>query len=236
MPAQVPTASQERVLRWGILGAIVMRALMISAGAVMIQSFHHVLLIFAAVLIYQGLKIVRGSVGDDSDDSDETDLGDSLVLRIAQRIVPVSGDYSGDAFFVQRDGQLMATPLLLVLVVIEMSDVVFAIDSVPAAFGSSEDPVVIFTANMFAILSLRSLYAVVAHAVDDLPYLETAIGGVLVFLGTKMLAESGGIAISTTVSLSIVFLMLGLGAGGSFLVKSKGSWTWGKTASEIKHI
>lgn len=209
-----------------------MRATMISAGAVMIRSFHQVLLGFAAVLIYQGFKIARGDGGGD-DGSDETDLADSWILRFAQAVVPVTTDYDGDRFFTQRNGQVVATPLMLVLMVIELSDVVFAIDSVPAAFGSSEDPVVIFTANMFAILSLRSLYSVVAHAVDDLPYLETAIGFVLVFLGGKMLAEAAGIAVSTATSLGMVFVTLGLGAAAS-VAKHRG-WAF-RNSAEIKHI
>mmetsp|Transcript_21514 Transcript_21514/g.64001 ORF Transcript_21514/g.64001 Transcript_21514/m.64001 type:complete len:308 (-) Transcript_21514:59-982(-) len=230
---KVPTGSQERVLRWGILGAVVFRAAMISAGAVMVRSFHSVLLLFAAILLFQGIKIVRDGGGGD-DGSDETDLAESSVVKVAQLFVPVSAEYSGDAFFVQKGGSYRCTPLVLVLLVIEMSDIVFAIDSVPAAFGSSEAPAVIFTANIFAILSLRSLYAVVAHAVDDLPFLETAIGAVLVFLGAKMFGEAAGIAISTTASLCIVFALLGAGALAS--VAKHRQWGTSVRNSDIKHI
>lgn len=214
---KVPLESQNRVLLWGVVGAVVMRATMVGAGAVMVHSFHHVLLLFACVLLYQGYQIASGGDGDD----DEEDLENNRVIKFARALIPVSSEYRGSQFFVMQKGGWKATPLMLVLVCIELSDVVFAIDSVPAAFGVTQKALVIYTANMFAIASLRSLYSVVAHAVDDLPYLQKAIGVVLCFIGLKMLLESAGFALGNTMSLVVVLATLSGGVAMSLLSKRR---------------
>eukprot|EP00040_Diaphanoeca_grandis_P023415 m.127318 g.127318 ORF g.127318 m.127318 type:complete len:336 (+) comp29265_c0_seq1:281-1288(+) len=210
----VPIDSQNRVLKWGIVGAVVMRAMMIGAGAVMVTKFHFLLLFFAGILIYQGGKILNEPTDENED---EEDLSSNWIVVFARKLVPVSKDFHGSDFFVVEGGSWKATPLLLVLVIIELSDVVFAIDSVPAAFGVSSNSVVIFTANMFAILSLRSLYSIIAHAVNDLPYLQKSIGAVLLFVGLKMFAEPLGITVTNRQSLFIVLLMLLIGVLASLI-------------------
>merc|ERR1712232_482400 len=193
---------------WGIIGAVIMRAVMVGAGALIVSKFHGVLLLFALLLLYQGGKIAYG----DGDDDENEDLENNYVIQLARHLVPVSSDFSGEDFTTTTNGKWTATPLLLTLVAIEFSDVVFAIDSVPAAFGVSESAIVIYTANMFAILSLRSIYTVIAQVVNGLPELQKAIGIVLVFIGAKMLAEAMGFNMETRFSLFVVVGILGVGA------------------------
>lgn len=205
---KVPVASQNRVLQWGIIGAVVMRLAMVTAGAAIVTRFHFVLLIFAAILVFQGTRIIWSD-----DDEDDFDGEDNWIVKLVGKVVPVLHEYDGSSFFVVGPGgRWMATPLMLVLIVIEISDVVFAVDSVPAAFGVSQSPTVIFTANMFAIMSLRSLYSIVAHAVNDLPALQKSIGAVLMFIGLKMFGESAGFSIPNSASMIVVFSLLGVGA------------------------
>lgn len=213
---KVPIDSQNRVLKWGIIGAVVMRATMIAAGAVIVSKFHFLLLVFAAVLVYQGGRIFYSD-----DDDDEDDIGSNWIVTLSRKFVPVSANFHGSDFFTFENGQRKATPLLLVLVIIELSDVVFAIDSVPAAFGVTKNPTVIFTANMFAILSLRSLYSIIAHAVNDLPYLQKSIGAVLLFVGLKMFAEPFELSISNTHSLMIILFILFIGVVTSVVAKQR---------------
>lgn len=206
---KVPLECQNRVLQWGIFGAVLMRALMIGAGALIVQKFHQALVIFALVLVYQGGKIIFDR---NDDDGDNDDLSDNQVIRLVQGLIPVTSDYTGDRFTVNVNGKTRFTPLVLVLISIELSDIVFAIDSVPAAFGISESPAVIYTANMFAILSLRSLYSLIAIAVNGATYLQKAIGVVLVFIGGKMLAAEAGFEMKTAHSLGIVAFVLSTGS------------------------
>eukprot|EP00039_Didymoeca_costata_P011973 m.171079 g.171079 ORF g.171079 m.171079 type:complete len:304 (-) comp15345_c0_seq2:1231-2142(-) len=204
----VPVESQAVVLKWGIIGAVLLRAVMIAAGAILIQRFHLVLLIFAFILIYQGVGVF---LNPEEDDDDKAQLEEPSAVKYARLLIPVTSDFKGDSFFVREHSRWVATPLFLVLVTIEISDIVFAVDSVPAAFGVTEEPLVIYTANLFAIVSLRSIYSIIAHAADDLPQLQKAIGVVLAFIGFKMIAGFLGFSIKANVSLMVVLCVLAMG-------------------------
>ncbi|HJW34510.1 MAG TPA: TerC family protein [Holophagaceae bacterium] len=176
----VPEAYQHRVLFWGVLGALVMRAIFVGLGAALIASFHWVLYLFGAFLVITGTKmlLVRG-VGFDP--------RRNPLFRAFQRLVPAVETYHGPAFTVVQGGRRFATPLLLVLVAVELTDLVFAVDSVPAIFAVTKDPFIVFTSNIFAILGLRSLYFLLAGVVDRFYLLKVGLSLVLVFVGLKML-------------------------------------------------
>jgi len=211
---KVPLKYQNRVLNWGIIGSIVMRATMIGLGSVALQEFREVLLVFAAVLLFSSYKVVVG----DEDDEDE-DLGDNVIVKFANNLFSSTDQFDGDNFFTEIDGIRKATPMLLCLIAVEISDVVFAVDSIPAIFGVTEDPLVVFSSNMFAIMGLRSLYIILSKAASELKYLEKAVAVVLGFIGGKLIAEYFGVAISTELSLGVVITMLGAGVAASILDK-----------------
>ncbi len=196
----VPPAYQHRVLFWGILGAMVLRAVFIIAGAALLQEFSWVLYVFGAFLLFTGVKLLlhRGA---------EPDPTGNPLFRWFQRVVPSVPDYRGAAFTVIENGRRFATPLLLVLVVIEASDVVFAIDSVPAIFGVTNDPFIVYTSNIFAILGLRALYFVLAGAMERFHYLKVGLALVLVFIGGKMLG-SAVYHLPVAASLAIILTLL----------------------------
>ena len=176
----VPSQYQHRVLFWGVLGALLMRGAMIAAGAALLAQFHWIIWIFGAFLIYTGIRMVIV-------DSHGGDPTQSSVVKLLRRVMPVTVGYEGQKFFVRRDGLLMATPLLAVLLVVEVSDVIFAVDSIPAIFAVTNDPFIVYTSNVFAILGLRSLYFVMAGAMGSLRYLKPALAFILTFVGIKML-------------------------------------------------
>merc|ERR1712159_804647 len=176
----VSERAQNRVLFWGIVGAIVLRAFMVAVGAAAIHQYRPLLLVCAAVLIYSTYQVFFME-----EDDDDEDLENNSVVKLAQWLVPVSGTYHSSDFF--HDGR--ATPLLLVLVVIEFSDVVFAVDSVPAIFGITEDPYIVWAACMCAIMCLRSLYTLIVQFVADLEYMNKAIGLVLFFIAIKLILD-----------------------------------------------
>merc|ERR1719331_2148449 len=209
----VKESAQNRVLFWGIIGAIVMRAFMVAVGAAAIHQYRPLLLVCAAVLIYSTYQVFFM----EEDDEDE-DLENNSVVKLAQWLVPVSGTYHSSDFF--HEGK--ATPLLLVLVVIEFSDVVFAVDSVPAIFGITEDGYVVWAACMCAILCLRSLYTLIVQFVADLEYMNKAIGLVLFFIAIKLILDLVfHFKISIAVSLSFVAGIIFTGAIASILFKSE---------------
>jgi tellurite resistance protein TerC len=176
----VPAAHQHRVLFWGIIGALIMRGTLIALGAALLKEFHWIIYVFGAFLIYTGFRMASHQTGDLNPDQ-------NVLLRVLRRILPVTKTYEGDRFFVRRAGRLMATPLLVVLLVVESTDLVFAVDSIPAIFAVTDDAFIIFTSNVFAILGLRSLYFLLAGVVDKFHYLKLGLSVVLVFVGTKML-------------------------------------------------
>jgi tellurite resistance protein TerC len=177
----VPAQYQHRVLFWGVLGALIMRGIFIAAGAALLHNFHWIIYIFGAFLIYTGIKL-----GTHKETKLEPDR--NPLVKLFRRIFPITDRYEGEHFFIRRAGVLMATPLLLVLVMVESTDLVFAIDSIPAIFAVTSDPFIVYTSNVFAILGLRSLYFLLAGALDKFYYLKTALAVILVFVGVKMLA------------------------------------------------
>jgi tellurite resistance protein TerC len=182
----IPRKDQHRVLFWGILGALLMRGAMIGAGAVLVQQFHWILYLFGAFLVITGIRMaVQGE--------EEPDPGANPVLRLVRRFLPVTSGFEGEHFFVKRPTgrngkqRWLATPLFVVLLLVETSDLVFAVDSIPAVFAVTRDPFLVYTSNIFAILGLRSLYFLLAGLISRLHYLKYGLAAVLAFVGLKML-------------------------------------------------
>ena len=208
----VPKAYQHRVLFWGILGALVMRALFIAAGAALLTRFHWIIYVFGAFLLFTGIKMALYR-------NQEIHPENNPVLRLVRRLVPVTDSYQGDRFWVRHGGKLMATPLFLVLVLVETTDLIFAVDSVPAIFAVTQDPFLVYTSNVFAILGLRSLYFVLAGVMDKFVYLKPGLSAVLVFVGAKMLLLDV-YKIPATVSLLVIASLLAVAIVAS-LVKNR---------------
>ncbi|MFQ3661848.1 MAG: TerC family protein [Chloroflexaceae bacterium] len=213
----VPSRYQHRVLFWGILGALLMRASMIFAGVELIKRFHWVIWIFGAFLIFTGIKMATA-------DDEKIEPEKNPVLNLFRRFVPVSTTYDGQKFFTVQHGMTMATPLLLVLIMVETTDVIFALDSIPAIFAVTRDPFLIYTSNVFAILGLRSLYFVLAGVVHKFHYLRLGLAVVLAFVGVKMvLPDLTGLllgvsfAIPTGVSLGVVAAIITLSIVASLI-------------------
>lgn len=200
---------QHRVLFWGIIGALVMRGAMIAIGAALISSFHAVIFIFGAFLVYTGIKMARST-------GIEVEPDRNPVVRLARRFLPVTPRFEGHKFLVRRDGKLMATPLLLVLLVVESTDVVFAVDSIPAIFAITQDPIVVYTSNIFAILGLRALYFLLAGMMERFRYLKPGLSLILVFVGVKMLLTDL-YHIPMGVSLGVIILILVVATVASLL-------------------
>jgi tellurite resistance protein TerC len=171
---------QHRVLFWGIVGALVMRGAFIAAGVALVARFNWVLYVFGIFLVITGLKLLVGK-------QTEIDPERSRILRLARRFLPITPGYEGAAFFVRREGRRLATPLLLVLLLVETTDVLFAVDSIPAIFAVTLDPFIVYTSNVFAILGLRALYFVLAGGIRKFRYLRPGLAVVLMFVGVKML-------------------------------------------------
>ena len=197
----IPLKYQHRVLFWGIFGALALRALFILAGSALITQFWWVLLIFGLFLVFTGIKIIRHR---DDEGKEEATRG----LGLLRRVMPVSDQLDGHKFFTKMNGVRAATPLLAALVVIEVTDVIFAVDSVPAILAVSNEPFLVFASNAFAILGLRAMYFLLANAREKFHYLSHALGGILVFVGLKM-AVSHWYHLNTYVSLAIIITMLG---------------------------
>ena len=199
---KVPPQYQHRVLLYGVFGAIVLRALMIFVGAVLISRFEWILYFFGAFLLYTGIKMIKQ--GDD----DAEDLSQNKILQWLQKHIRVSKNLNGEKFFTRENGRRMATPLLLVLVMVELSDVVFAVDSIPAVFAVTTDPFIVLTSNIFAILGLRAMYFLLADMADRFVFLNYGLAFVLSFIGIKMLVMHW-IHIPVGISLAVVFGALG---------------------------
>jgi len=210
---RVPQEFQHRVLFWGILGALVMRGLMIVAASELITHFQWTIYLFGAFLVYTAIKLLFAS-------AEGVDPEKSLVVRMARKIIPVAPTYHGTKFFTRIDGVLVATPLFLVLLVVESTDLIFAVDSIPAIFGITKDPFLVFTSNVFAIIGLRSLYFALAAVMDNFRYLKTSLVFVLGFIGVKMMIE-GMVHIPVTVSLSVILGILGVGVMASIFATKR---------------
>lgn len=177
---KVPAKDQHRVLFWGILGALVMRAIFIALGAALVSAFHWVFYIFGVFLIITGIKLLW-------EKESEVHPEKNFLVRLYQRLVPSTKSFHGSKFFVRENGRRVATPLFLVLFVVEVSDILFAVDSIPAIFAVTTDPFIVYTSNVFAIMGLRSLYFLLAGMMDKFHYLKFGLGLVLAFVGLKML-------------------------------------------------
>ena len=215
---RVPAKYQHRVLFWGILGALLMRGAMIAAGAALIERFHWIIYVFGAFLVVTGIRM---AFHDESD----IDPEHNPVLRLVKRLMPITHEYDGQRLFT-RDrvtARRVATPLFIVLAFVETTDVVFALDSIPAIFAITKDPFIVYTSNVFAILGLRSLYFLLAGVIHKFHFLKLGLAVVLVFVGVKMLIESW-IHIPVGLSLGFVALVLGCAVGASLI--------WPKEATE----
>jgi tellurite resistance protein TerC len=193
---QVPEAVQHRVLAWGILGALVMRGIMIATGAVLVARFQWILPAFGVFLVYTGLHMIWKR-------DKNVHYEENRIFRFASSHLRVTKEYRGERFYLKDGGQWFATPLLLVLLIVEITDVTFAVDSIPAVFGITRDPFIVYTSNVFAILGLRALYFLLADVLDYFHYLGVGLALVLMFIGGKMVAEPW-VHISVVLSLSVV--------------------------------
>jgi tellurite resistance protein TerC len=211
----VPKAYQHRVLFWGVLGAITLRLSFILGGSALLHRFHWVIYVFGGLLVFTAVRLMV-------ERERQRSLEESVVLKLLRRVVPITETFEGQRLVLRRDGRLLATPLLAVLVLIEATDIVFAIDSVPAVFSVTRDAFVAFTSNAMAILGLRSLYFVLAGAVGRFRYLKPALAAILAFVGAKMLA-SEVVEIPVAVSLALIAGILSIGVAASVLRGGGGS-------------
>lgn len=215
----IPPIYQHRVLFWGILGALILRGLMIFLGAELLEKFDWMIYFFAGMLFVTAVKMLLA-------DSEEIDPDENPAVKMARKILPVSSGINGEHFFCRENGVLMMTPLFLALLVIETSDVIFAVDSIPAIFGITHDPFLVFTSNIFALLGLRSLYFALAAMMDKFQYLKYSLIVILLFVSFKMCA--GGVFkdyideknlkdIITWISLGVIVVSMGAGIMASYI-------------------
>lgn len=216
----VPRIYQHRVLFWGILGAIVMRALLIGVGDVLITNFHWVLYLFSFFLIYTGTKMVLENNSDEEEDG-ESKIKNSRVYKVVEKYFPVTHEIDGPHFITVKNGKHYITPLLFALITIEIMDVIFALDSIPAIFLLTTDVFIVYTSNIFAILGLRALYFLLEAAVHRFIYLKHALSIVLIFIGAKIFLPFIGIELETWHSLAITFTLLFGGIFFSLYKESK---------------
>ena len=215
----IPPIYQHRVLFWGILGALILRGVMIFLGAELLEKFDWMIYFFAGMLFVTAVKMLLA-------DSEEIDPDENPAVKMARKILPVSSGVHGEHFFCRENGVLMMTPLFLALLVIETSDVIFAVDSIPAIFGITHDPFLVFTSNIFALLGLRSLYFALAAMMDKFQYLKYSLIVILLFVSFKMCA--GGVFkdyieaknlkdVMTWISLGVIVVAMGLGIMASWI-------------------
>jgi tellurite resistance protein TerC len=197
----VPAEAQPKILKWGILGAIIMRLIMIALGALLLERFEWIVYVFGAILIVTGIRMIR-------QEEESVELERNPVVRLARRLLPFTNYYDGTRFFTRRkDGAVLATPMFLVLIIVEWSDLVFAIDSIPAIFAITRDPFLVYSSNVFAILGLRALFFVLAGMMDKFVYLKPGVAIILIFVGLKM-TLSHWLHIPTLLSLGVIVLTL----------------------------
>ncbi len=204
---------QYTVLVWGIIGALIFRGLFIVGGVALINRFHWIIYLFGAFLIYIGLRMIKG-------EGAEVEPEKNIALRIVRRWLPVTSNFEGRRFFVRREGKVWATPLLVVLVVIETTDILFAVDSVPAVLAISRDPFIVYSSNVFAILGLRALYFALSGLIDAFHHLHYALAAILTFIGVKMLLSSR-YEIPTHWALLAVLIMIAVAIATSLMFPKK---------------
>lgn len=205
---------QERVLLYGVIGAMVLRLIFILLGVSIINKFHSILSLFGIVLLYSGIKMIFNHEAN-------AEFHDNLSLRLLKKIIPITDTLEGNKFFVKKNKMIYATPLLAVLVVIECSDVVFAIDSIPAIFSITTDTFIVYTSNIFAILGLRSMYYILEKMNNMFKYMKYGVGFVLMFTGWKLIAIFFGIAISVINSVLIIIIIMLISILASLIFDSK---------------
>ena len=205
----IPAEFQHRVLFWGVLTAIVLRAVMIIGGAALLARFEWLIYVFGVFLLYTGVKLLFAR-------DEEPHPEKSKLFLMVRRFIPTTPRFHGHAFFALEQGRRVATPLFVALIFVEMSDVMFAVDSVPAVFAVTRDPFVVFTSNIFAILGLRTMYFVLADLVEKFVYLKPGLAAVLMFVGTKMLVASV-VHVPPFVSLAVILTMLGVAVLASWI-------------------
>ena len=211
---KIPKIYQHRVLFWGILGAIIFRGVFVIGGAALLHHFEWIMYVFGALLIFSALKMLF------SKEDEEQDLSQNTVVKLAKKFFPITTKIEGHAFFLKENGKRYITPLLLSLLVIETTDIFFAVDSIPAIFAVTQDPFIVFTSNIMAILGLRSLYFALAAMLGKFHLLKYALVFILGFVGVKMLIMEV-YKIPTWISLSVIVLALGLGIAASFMFPAK---------------
>jgi tellurite resistance protein TerC len=204
----VPRQYQHRVLFYGVIGALIFRGIFIAVGSVLIASFAWILYLFGAFLILTGIRMLRQR-------DEHIDPSTSKTLRLFRRFVPTTDDYDGARFLTRRNGVLMATPLLAVLVLIEVTDIIFAVDSIPAIFAVTQEPFLVFASNALAILGLRAMYFLLADLMHRFIYLKLGLSLVLVWVGVKMIVSHGIVKIPTGISLGVVIAILAVAVGAS---------------------
>lgn len=202
---------QARILKWGIIGALVLRALFIFTGIELLTAFHWLFYLFGALLLFTAWKMAFGA-------EEEVHPDKNLLVRLARKLFPFTKRVRGDWFFKRRNGLLVASPLFLALVMIESSDVLFAIDSIPAIFAVTLDPFIVFTSNIFAIMGLRALYFLLASIMGMFVYLKLGISSILAFVGGKMIATAMGFHIPIQVSLLVIFTCLSMSVLASLVI------------------
>jgi tellurite resistance protein TerC len=210
----VPAQYQHRILFWGILGALVMRGVFIGAGAYVLQQFHWVIYLFGGILVLTGIKMARRI--------EAFDPSKNPVLKLARRVLPLTSRYHGEKFWVKEAGRRVATPLFLVLLLVEFTDLVFALDSIPAIFAVTQEPFLVYTANVFAILGLRSMYFLLAGVVHRFVYLKYGLAAVLVFVGAKMMLVDV-YKVPITISLGVIGTLIAASIIASLRVRSNDS-------------
>jgi tellurite resistance protein TerC len=211
---RVPSIYQHRVLFWGVLGALIMRGVMIAAGAALIHRFEWIIFVFGGFLIFTAIRLLRQK-------EENFDPEHGWLLRGARRLLPLTPGLHEEKFLIRQDGRLFMTPLFLVLLVVESTDVVFAIDSIPAIFAITRDPFLVFTSNVFAILGLRSLYFALAALIVKFEYLKYSLAFILGFVGVKMVLEGLSIHVPVLLSLGVIVVALGAGAAVSVMASRR---------------
>lgn len=200
---QVPQLHQPKILKWGIIGALVMRAIFIFLGIELLEMFHWMIYVFGGILIITGIKMAFGG-------EEKVDPEKNLLVKLVRKVIPVTRRTHGSRFIIRRRGLIAATPLFLTLVMVESSDVIFALDSIPAVFAVTRDPFIVYTSNVFAIMGLRALYFLLANVMGMFKYLKVGISLVLIFVGIKMLLAGTAYEIPIQFSLVVIFVVLSL--------------------------
>ena len=210
---RVPPLAQHRALVWGIIGALVMRGVVILCGIALVRRFHFILYLFGVFLLITALRMFFG-------EHPRRDFGESWVMRLCRRIFPITQEFYGEHFKARVDGRWMLTPLALALIVIDIMDLIFAVDSIPAVFAITQDPFIVYTSNICAVIGLRSLYFLLAHLMDRFVYLQTGLAVILGFIGVKMIIADY-YPISNWVSLGVIVFVLAVTITVSMIATQK---------------